>query len=257
MPRPTLVIGNRNYSSWSLRPWILLRHLALEFDEVRLPLDTPQFAAEIGRWSPSGKVPVLVDGDLRVYESLAIVEMAGLEEYGASAMVYAAAARLHVHRRDSDAAIASQAKAMRLRVVTTWTFPYIGVLLRLVLADVQLALNDVDGARILVHEIDEIVHHRPELGRFNDRVDHLRTRVSTANKVLGSGPTLTAAELRIVPYLQTNLTLQEIGDRLYVSRNTVNTHVGSIYRKLQVSSRGEAVRTARDIGLLADGADQR
>jgi glutathione S-transferase len=76
MTRPTLVIGNRNYSSWSLRPWILLRHLGLEFDEVRLPLDTPQFAAEVGRWSPSGKVPVLVDGELRAYESIAIVEYA-------------------------------------------------------------------------------------------------------------------------------------------------------------------------------------
>jgi glutathione S-transferase len=70
----TLVIGNRNYSSWSLRPWILLRHLDLPFAEVRLPLDTPEFAREIGRWSPSGKVPVLVHGDLRVHESIAIVE---------------------------------------------------------------------------------------------------------------------------------------------------------------------------------------
>jgi glutathione S-transferase len=76
MPRPTLVIANRNYSSWSLRPWILLRHLGLEFDEVRLLLDTPQFAGEVGRWSPSGKVPVLVDGDVRVFESLAILEYA-------------------------------------------------------------------------------------------------------------------------------------------------------------------------------------
>jgi glutathione S-transferase len=76
MARPTLVIGNRNYSSWSLRPWILMKHLGLEFDEVRLPLDTPQFAAEIGRWSPTGKVPVLVDGELRVHESIAILEYA-------------------------------------------------------------------------------------------------------------------------------------------------------------------------------------
>jgi len=70
----TLVIGNRNYSSWSLRPWILLGHLGLPFREIRLPLDTPEFEAEIGRYSPSRRVPVLVDGSLVVWESSAILE---------------------------------------------------------------------------------------------------------------------------------------------------------------------------------------
>jgi glutathione S-transferase len=70
----TLVIGNRNYSSWSLRPWILLRHLGLAFREIRLPLDTPEFAAEIGRYSPTRRVPVLIDGALAVWESTAILE---------------------------------------------------------------------------------------------------------------------------------------------------------------------------------------
>jgi glutathione S-transferase len=72
----TLVIGDKNLSSWSLRPWLLLRHLGLSFTEVRLPLDTPRFRAEIGRWSPAGRVPVLVDGDIRVWDSLAICEYA-------------------------------------------------------------------------------------------------------------------------------------------------------------------------------------
>ena len=47
MDRPVLVIGNKNYSSWSLRPWLLLRHFGVEFDEVRLALDTPGFASEV------------------------------------------------------------------------------------------------------------------------------------------------------------------------------------------------------------------
>ena len=72
----TLVIGDKQLSSWSLRPWILLRHLDLPFEEVRLPLDTPRFHAEIGRWSPSGRVPVLLDGDLRIWDSVAICEYA-------------------------------------------------------------------------------------------------------------------------------------------------------------------------------------
>jgi glutathione S-transferase len=72
----TLVIGDKQLSSWSLRPWILLRHLDLPFEEVRLPLDTPRFHQEIGHWSPTGRVPVLLDGDLRIWDSIAICEYA-------------------------------------------------------------------------------------------------------------------------------------------------------------------------------------
>lgn len=74
MNRPLLVIGNKNYSSWSLRPWLLLRHFGVDFDELRLPLDTPDFAAEVRRHSPAGKVPALRDGDLQLWDSLAICE---------------------------------------------------------------------------------------------------------------------------------------------------------------------------------------
>jgi glutathione S-transferase len=72
----TLVIGNRNYSSWSLRPWVLMKHLGLEFAERRIALDTPTFAAEVARYSSAGRVPVLLDGDLAVWESVAIFEYA-------------------------------------------------------------------------------------------------------------------------------------------------------------------------------------
>jgi len=72
----TLVIGDKQLSSWSLRPWILLRHLGLPFDEVSLPLDTARFHQEIGRWSPTGRVPVLLHGELRVWDSIAICEYA-------------------------------------------------------------------------------------------------------------------------------------------------------------------------------------
>ena len=72
----TLVIGNKNYSSWSLRPWLLLRHFGVAFDEVRLPLDTPEFHAQVGRWSPTAQVPVLHDEGLVVWDSLAICEYA-------------------------------------------------------------------------------------------------------------------------------------------------------------------------------------
>jgi glutathione S-transferase len=73
-PKLTLYIGNRNYSSWSLRPWILARHLELEFDERLIPLDQPDSAARIRAVNPAGRVPALRCGDTLVWESLAIGE---------------------------------------------------------------------------------------------------------------------------------------------------------------------------------------
>jgi glutathione S-transferase len=70
----TLVIGNKNYSSWSLRPWVFMSQCGVPFEEVRLPLDTPAFRDGIGRWSPSGRVPVLHHGSQVIWDSLAICE---------------------------------------------------------------------------------------------------------------------------------------------------------------------------------------
>lgn len=72
----TLVIGNKNYSSWSLRPWVFLRHFGVAFEEMRLPLDTPAFRTGITRWSPSGRVPVLHHDGQAIWDSLAICEYA-------------------------------------------------------------------------------------------------------------------------------------------------------------------------------------
>ena len=69
-----LVIGNKAYSSWSLRPWIYLKHLGIPFEEVRVPLYQGDYKAAITRYNPAGKVPVLVDGGTTVWDSLAILE---------------------------------------------------------------------------------------------------------------------------------------------------------------------------------------
>lgn len=69
-----LVIGNKNYSSWSLRPWILMHHAGLAFEEIRVPLFTAEGEAMLEQWSPSRKVPVLYDGPLVLWDSLAICE---------------------------------------------------------------------------------------------------------------------------------------------------------------------------------------
>ncbi|HME91532.1 MAG TPA: glutathione S-transferase family protein [Myxococcaceae bacterium] len=74
MAKLKLVLGNKNYSSWSMRAWLVLKHLGVAFDEVVIPLDQPSTREEILKYSPSGRVPALHNGDLVVSDSLAICE---------------------------------------------------------------------------------------------------------------------------------------------------------------------------------------
>jgi glutathione S-transferase len=70
----TLIIGNKNYSSWSLRCWLLMRHFSIDFEEIVLPLDTPEFYQRIVELSPNGRVPALHVDDEIIWDSLAICE---------------------------------------------------------------------------------------------------------------------------------------------------------------------------------------
>ena len=72
--KPKLIIGNKNYSSWSLRSWLLLKEADIEFDEHRIVLDTETSAKEIAAFSGAGRVPILLLGDLTVWDTLAIAE---------------------------------------------------------------------------------------------------------------------------------------------------------------------------------------
>ena len=72
--RYSLIIGTKMWSSWSLRPWLLMREFGLSFDEITIPLRTDRTAARIAAYSPSGKIPALSDGNLTVWDSLAIAE---------------------------------------------------------------------------------------------------------------------------------------------------------------------------------------
>lgn len=74
MAQYTLVIGNKAYSSWSLRPWLAMKHAGIAFDEVRIPLYQGGHQARIAQYSPAGKVPVLIDAGNTVWDSLAICE---------------------------------------------------------------------------------------------------------------------------------------------------------------------------------------
>ena len=74
MNRLVLVVGNKNYSSWSLRPWLAMKLLGLEFEERRVSLYVPGAKERLLEHSPAGKVPILIDGERKIWDSLAILE---------------------------------------------------------------------------------------------------------------------------------------------------------------------------------------
>lgn len=106
----TLVIGNKNLSSWSLRPWLVLKHLGLAFDEIKLPLDTPAFHRDIVKYSAARRVPVLVDGALQVWDSLAIAEYVNEKAQGRG---WPADAAVRAHARAVSAEMHSGFGALR------------------------------------------------------------------------------------------------------------------------------------------------
>jgi glutathione S-transferase len=101
----TLVIGNKNYSSWSMRPWLAMKVAGIAFEEVVISLDAPDFKQRLSKISGTGKVPALVDGNVAVWESLAILEY--LAETFPQVGLWPADAKARAHAR----AIASEMHA--------------------------------------------------------------------------------------------------------------------------------------------------
>ncbi len=97
----TLVIGNKNYSSWSLRGWLMARIAAVDFEEIVVPLDLPETQPTIRKHSPSGRVPVLLHRGLAVWESLAIAEY--LNDLKPEAGLWPAAVAARAHARSISA----------------------------------------------------------------------------------------------------------------------------------------------------------
>jgi glutathione S-transferase len=111
MDNLTLVIGNKNYSSWSLRPWLLLKQAGIPFVERYIPIRSASWHAQIRDFSPSGKVPALVHGAVRVWDSLAICEY--LAERFPEKQLWPAAVAARAEARSVSAEMHSGFQALR------------------------------------------------------------------------------------------------------------------------------------------------
>lgn len=172
-------------------------------------------------------------------------------DYVGAAILYAADARTALARRQGPRAREALVLAQRLRPAITHALSWFGVQTTLELAQAHLALADADGARTLCLEADDLLHRRPELGTLVARTVELREELAAFSaSAPGWASTLTSAELRLLPLLTTHLTFREIAERLFVSRNTVKTQAISVYRKLDATSRSEAIERAIELGLV-------
>jgi LuxR family maltose regulon positive regulatory protein len=198
-------------------------------------------AMERRQWEEAGRL---------AERALASLREGRLDDYVVAALVHAVVARAALHRGDAARAREHLARTVRLRPLLTSAMPHRSVQTLVELAQAYLALDDVAGARAALRQADGIIRQRPGLGVLPGQAADLKAALARIGQGTPGASSLTAAELRLLPLLSTHLTLLEIGERLHLSRNTVKTQAVSIYRKLGVSSRSEAMQRVRELGLL-------
>jgi LuxR family transcriptional regulator, maltose regulon positive regulatory protein len=191
-----------------------------------------------------------IEAEALAGRALEIARIGQLNDYEMSPLLHAVAARTALHRGDHPRAQDHLARAAHLRPRLTAALPHRAVQTLLELARAYLALTDVAGARTLLREARFILRQRPHLGILPTQVDQLQSTLDTLRETTTSATTLTTAELRLLPLLSTHLTFREIGERLYVSPHTVKSQALSVYRKLGVSSRSQAIQRVQQTGLL-------
>jgi LuxR family maltose regulon positive regulatory protein len=199
-------------------------------------------AANQGAWGEAGRM---------ARAAQALVDEPGLGEYSTSALVHVATARVALHEARPEDARAALTCAHRLRPLLDHGGPWLTVQVGLELTRAHLALADPGAARTILTETERVLELRPDLGYLAEDARELHDRLAATSGSKGAwAMSLTGAELRLLPYLATHLTVLEIATRLFITRNTVKTEAVSIYRKLGASSRSEAIERAVQVGLL-------
>jgi LuxR family maltose regulon positive regulatory protein len=170
---------------------------------------------------------------------------------GAAGMVVdAMSARIAARRGALHQATADAVRAQRSRANVGHAVPWLAIRARLDLAWALLALADPSAADTVLGEAEEIVGHDPAMGVLVEEIEELRGHLERSIEGPAGAAMLTLAELRLLPILATHRSLPEIAAQLGRSSNTIKTQAKSIYRKLEATSRSEAVDRARALGLL-------
>jgi LuxR family maltose regulon positive regulatory protein len=186
-----------------------------------------------------------------VTRARAQVERYDLGVYPMAALIFAASALVRAHRGRIEAARQDFDTALRLRSQLVDFAAWYEVELSVVLARSAVRLSDLSGARELLADASRSIRQLPDAAVLASWLADSRTQLEGLLGPERIPPSsLTTAELRILRYLPTHLSFREIAARVYVSANTVKTQANAVYRKLEVSSRSEAVAQARRLGLL-------
>jgi LuxR family transcriptional regulator, maltose regulon positive regulatory protein len=182
-------------------------------------------------------------------ESVGTLRALGLEELPLVAVPFAVHAEAEAHRRRPEASRRSAERSHRLGDRMAPAVPRAQIHLRLVTGWAAVLRGDLAEARFRLGEVTPLLPEEPDAAVLRQWYDDLSERLAGGSHD-AARVGITAGEFRILQELPTHRSLEEIGERLYVSRNTVKSHTVSIYRKLGVSSRSAAVERARELGLV-------
>lgn len=194
-------------------------------------------------------------GQAAMAQSVEEVRAEGIEDYTLVVHVHAVEAYASARRDPSDRAHEAIGRARDVLERNAGAVPRARCHTRLILAEAALLLSDLELVNRLLDEAEPLLVHEPDAVALWEWVDRLRDvlRARRQQAALVDRLGITGAESRVLEQLPTHRSLEEIGEVLYISRNTVKTHAVSIYRKLGVSGRSAAVARARALGLLDPG----
>lgn len=223
----------------------------VEAERLARVLDVPLIRADALSWRG---VLALAEGDHATGQRLILLAREvildhRLERLASSAHCLTAQALVQALRRDPEAP-ATLAAARRLTVRLGDVAPWFEVCGRLIQARAATALGDRSLAAQLILEARARMTADLRETVAQDLLDDSESALARLRVAGVYSPALTAAEMRVLQFLPSHLQLPQIGEHLFVTQNTVKTHVTSIHRKLGVSSRAEAVERARELGLL-------